>query len=59
VDDVPDLLAGIDVDGRDGDGAKHVAVEPRPACEGAAERAGETLGDAPPPCPVRSADLPR
>ncbi len=58
-DDVPDLLAGIDVDGRGGDGAKHVAVEPRPACEGAAERAEQALGDAPGPCPASSADLPR
>jgi hypothetical protein len=58
-DDVPDLLAGIDIDGRAVDGAKHVAVEPRPACEGAATRAEQALGDAPAPCPVSPADLPR
>ncbi len=62
MEDVPDLLAGIDIDGRPGDGAKHVAVEARPACTGGtdrAEQAGHALGDAPAPCPVSSADLPR
>ena len=55
VDDVPDVLAGIDVDGT-GDGAKHVAVEPRATCEPSSERTDDAHVDAQVPCPATSVD---
>jgi hypothetical protein len=57
--DVPDVLAGLDIDGAD-DQAKHVAVQPARRCDDAQSEPGSDETSATAPCPVRSAaDLPR
>jgi hypothetical protein len=57
--DVPDVLAGLDIDGAD-DRTKHVAVQPVRRCDDAQPEPTSDETSATAPCPVRSAaDLPR